>query len=47
MSVAHPRNMKMALSWAGRRLVDVVITWYRESAIEYDVGALRHPAVLP
>jgi hypothetical protein len=30
-----------------RRLVDVVLTWYRESAIEYDVGAVRHPALLP
>jgi hypothetical protein len=40
--------MKMGLSWDGRRLVDVVFTtWYRESAIEYDVGAVRHPALLP
>jgi len=28
---AHPRSMKMALSLLGRRPVNVVVTWYRES----------------
>jgi hypothetical protein len=39
--------MKIAVSSRHRRLVDVVFTWYGESGIEYDVGAVRHPALLP
>jgi hypothetical protein len=30
-----------------RRPINVAVTWYGESGIEYDVGAHRYPALSP
>src|SRR5262245_28698621 len=38
--------MKMAVFSARRRPTNVATTWYRESAIEYDVGAVWNSALL-